>query len=233
MNSEIRSQILLHAKQEYPKECCGLIYIKNGKEFYHPCKNISERSSQFSIDPRDFASIEAIGTILKIVHSHPNQNALPSSSDLTSCEITKLPWVIVSYPNGHFHEFSPSGYKAPLIGREFHYGVHDCFALVCDWYKEVKNIELPDYPEHEWEWWKKDQNIFEENIEAWGFKKVDKLEEPGDLILMQVRSKVANHLAIYLGNNIILHHCEGRLSSKDVYGGWFRKCTRFIVRYAK
>ena len=36
-------------------------------------------------------------------------------------------------------------YKPPLLGREWVWGVTDCWSLVVDWYKEEKGIKLKDY----------------------------------------------------------------------------------------
>ena len=41
-----------------------------------------------------------------------------------------------------------------------------------------------------------------------------------------------NHVGVYVGDNEILHHMQGRLSCKQDYTGWFRKCTGRVVRYA-
>jgi cell wall-associated NlpC family hydrolase len=54
---------------------------------------------------------------------------------------------------------------------------------------------------------------------------------PGDCFLMQVASPVPNHAAVYLGDGLILHHLQGRLSSRDVYGGYWQKVTTHVLRY--
>ncbi len=53
----------------------------------------------------------------------------------------------------------------------------------------------------------------------------------GDVFLMQVNSEVPNHAAIYLGDGLILHHLQGRLSSRDVYGGYWQKITTHTLRH--
>jgi cell wall-associated NlpC family hydrolase len=55
----------------------------------------------------------------------------------------------------------------------------------------------------------------------------------GDLILMQIRSRnrVPNHAAIYLGDGMMLHHLHSRLSSRDIYGGYWQEVTRSIWRH--
>ncbi|WP_405051537.1 NlpC/P60 family protein [Silvimonas sp.] len=66
-----------------------------------------------------------------------------------------------------------------------------------------------------------------------GFVRVNDDLQPGDVILMQVRSPHdANHSAVYLGDGFMLHHLYGRLSSRDVFGGYWRECARGYVRYA-
>ena len=42
---------------------------------------------------------------------------------------------------------------------------------------------------------------------------------------MHLEADVPNHAGIYLGDNVILHHVQGRLSSRDVYGGYFIQST--------
>ena len=42
LSQDIKDQILNHAKEETPKECCGLIIIRKGRTKYIRCKNIAE-----------------------------------------------------------------------------------------------------------------------------------------------------------------------------------------------
>jgi proteasome lid subunit RPN8/RPN11 len=221
-----------HAESEYPKESCGLVVIKGGKQVYFPCKNLADNQlDHFIIDPEDYAKAEDMGEIVKVVHSHPNIAPLPSEGDKVSCELSGLPWVIVNWPTGDIHEFEPSGYVAPLIGREFFHGVLDCYSLIRDYYKQNLNIELMDF-EREPQWWLKNQNLYIENFEKAGFIEVpiEDLKEH-DILLMQVGSPVINHGAIYIGNNQIIQHCAGRLSSRDVFGGGWQRATRIVVRH--
>jgi cell wall-associated NlpC family hydrolase len=72
-----------------------------------------------------------------------------------------------------------------------------------------------------------------ENFAQAGFSPVDASDlQTGDCFLMQVASSVPNHAAVYLGDGLILHHLQGRLSSRDVYGGYWQKVTTHILRYA-
>ena len=48
---------------------------------------------------------------------------------------------------------------------------------------------------------------------------------------MKLDSVVPNHAAIYLDDMIILHHVQGRLSSRDVYGGYYQKVTELCLRH--
>ena len=38
--------------------------------------------------------------------------------------------------------YEPSGYKPPLLGRHWVWGITDCLSLVTDWYFEKKGIVL-------------------------------------------------------------------------------------------
>ncbi len=229
MNEKTKAAILAHAEAEYPRECCGVVIVVKGRERYLPCRNIATANEHFAIDPADWAAAEDQGDITTVVHSHCNLPPFPSQADRVGCEQTGLPWLIASWPTGQINEIQPEGYVAPLIGREFCHGVLDCYALVRDFYAHELKIDLPDF-EREDEWWLKNQNLYLENFERAGFVRVDDLQ-PHDGILIQVASDVPNHAAVYLGDNVILHHVMQRLSCREVYGGYWHKHTYCVVRH--
>lgn len=232
MRDLTKAQILAHAKADFPREVCGLITVLKGKEIYVPCKNIAESDQDFIMDPIDYANAEDASDIVAIVHSHCNLPAKASQADLVGCENSKMPWHIVSLPSETWETIKPSGYEAPLIGRTFHHGVLDCYSLVRDWYKKEKNISLPDFDRVE-KWWEKGQELYLENFGKAGFYEIPDIfkMEPGDVILMQIASDAVNHSGIYLGDNIMLHHSMNRLSCREVFGGYWLKNTRKVVRY--
>ena len=88
---------------------------------------------------------------------------------------------------------------------------------------------LPDFERHD-EWWLQGKNLYEENFEKCGFKPILRDElRTGDLIFMKVMSPVSNHAAIYLGDGMMLHHIQSRLSTRDMYGGfWLENTTRYL-----
>lgn len=231
MEAKTKSDILEHARKEFPKECCGLIIVEKGKETYVPCNNVFSGNDSFIIDPKDYIGAYARGSLLSVVHSHCNARALPSQIDLVSCETTKLPWHIVSIPNEEWVYFEPTNYKAPLIGRQYKYGVLDCLTVVVDWYREVRGISLNPHLDRPDKWWEQGGNLFMDKFEEDGFEKVTGPLVEGDVILMQLCAKVVNHIGVYLEPNLMLHHMGNRLSTRDIYGGWYRKNCRCVVRY--
>jgi len=219
-----------HAEDCYPRESCGLIVSINGVDTYRRARNRARGTDHFALDPEDYANAEAEGEIVALVHSHPDAPAHPSAADLVSCEASGLPWHIISLPGRVWSGCSPSGYKAPLIGRPFFHGVLDCWALIRDAFKEMRGIDLPDF-ERDDDWWHHGGDMYMQNYAKAGFHAVGDGPKPFDVILMQVASPVVNHAALYLGDDVILHHLQRRLSCRDVYGGYWRKSTLLIVRH--
>jgi proteasome lid subunit RPN8/RPN11 len=233
-----------HALTESPRECCGVIVKspltpvlqKGGSvaegDFYVPCRNLSDSPhEQFVLCPQDWAAAEERGEITTIVHSHPFASVEASEADKVACEASGLPWLIVNPQTGDYQRIEPAGYVADLIGRPFVYGVHDCYSLVLDYYQRELGITLKHYVRDDrFGWWKDGQDLYMDRFSESGFFEVD---EPvtGDLILMQIESPVANHLAIYLGDNLMLHHLVHQLSRRDVYGGYWQKHTVKYLRF--
>ncbi|HDW2398896.1 TPA: C40 family peptidase, partial [Enterobacter cloacae] len=50
-------------------------------------------------------------------------------------------------------------------------------------------------------------------------------------IMMSVQASVTNHAAVYVGDNIILHHLFGHLSSRTPYGKYYRDRTVRVARH--
>jgi proteasome lid subunit RPN8/RPN11 len=235
LTDELRQAMIDHAAAEQPRECCGLIVrvADDGILRYLAARNIfvgRAGQDRFSLDPDDYAAAEDTGTVLAVVHSHPNASANPSMADRVGCEKSGLPWVVVGWPSGVMKELAPEGWQAPYKGREFAHGVLDCYTLIQDWYWRELHLTLPDF-EREDDWWLKGQDLYMQGFAEAGFVQVQGQPQRHDVVLMQVASAKANHGAIYLGGDKLLHHLWARLSCEDVYGGYWLRHTGVLLRH--
>ena len=224
---------LKHAKEQDPRESVGVLIVIKGKEQYYPCNNLSTYSQQcFILDPEDYVKADALGEITAIVHSHPVTPPSPSQADKVSCEQSGLKWHIVNPKTETWGYCEPTGYKPPLIGRQWVWGVTDCWSLVRDYYKENKNIILRDWerPTTPEEFIK--NPMFEKCAADTGFAELkpdDKLQN-GDLLFMSILANGLNHVAVFIDGDV-LHHLADRLSTKEPYNQWLLKCTGKRYRY--
>jgi proteasome lid subunit RPN8/RPN11 len=243
MKPGTQASIHTHALAEYPRECCGVVIVAKGRERYVPCRNVASTPSEhFVIHRDDQVAAEEAGEITAIVHSHPDAPAKPSEADRVQCEVSEVPWVIVSVMPGdgkpviaETRTIEPSGYEAPYVGRSWSHGVLDCWALCRDWYAREWGVTLPDPPRAD-DWWNDGESALYNDaaLRDANFVPVSPAEiAPGDLILMQIRSRnrVPNHAAVYIGDGLILHHLHSRLSSRDTFGGYWQEVTRSVWRH--
>jgi len=232
LSKTIQQQALEHAKAEFPAESCGLVAVIKGRKRYFPCRNLAETPDEhFVLDPLEYAEVEDQGEIVAVVHSHPKTNHAPSQADRVACEKSELPWHIVNPQTEQWGYCEPEGFELPYVGREFVFGIVDCYSLCRDWYKREFGLDLKDYDRRD-QFWLKGESLYMDNFAKEGFHQIP-LEELqyGDAILMNMESSLPNHAAVYLGDQLIIHHLQRRLSSRDLYGGYYLKSTACALRH--
>lgn len=231
--SAILDEVRAHAAECAPRECCGLAVVVLGKLRYWRCRNDYAGSDDvFVLNPDDYARAEDAGAVVGIVHSHVGLPPEPSMADKVAIEHWGLPWLIVNHPVGTWQVVEPSGFKAPLLGRPFAHGVLDCYSLCRDYYRETCGLILPDFPRAKYWWELPGQNLYLDHFREAGFFEIDERDlREHDGILMQAGADRPNHAAIYIGDQRIIQHVLGRLSSRDVWGGWWRKNATHFLRH--
>ncbi len=81
-------EIIAHAREETPNECCGIIAGRGGHaERLYRAANAERSPYRYEIDPQDLfrihSEVESLGwEFVAIYHSHPASQAYPSPTDL-------------------------------------------------------------------------------------------------------------------------------------------------------
>lgn len=231
--SDLREQLVVAAQLDFPNEACGLVVAQtSGKWRLVRANNMAfEPRITFDLDPDAWLEVQDDEEVIGIYHSHPSGIAEPSLADLSACEASGLPWHIVGYQTGDYRAFQPSGFRAPYLKRPYVFGVHDCYGIVRDWYLWEWDIELPDVIRRDL-FWKNGQDLFMDNFQHCGFQNVGDVPiEVGDLFILQVKSDLPNHMMLYIGDGVVLHHASGRLSSREVWGGFWAKHSLLHLRH--
>lgn len=217
------------ARHHMPREACGVVVRGRLEEV----TNRSTELDHFAMDRDEYFTLTKDGGLDAIVHSHAYLPPVASQADRAMCETTAVPWLIVSVPTEQWTVIEPDGYVAPLIGRQWCHGSLDCWGLVRDGFRAFTGKTPPDFV-RDWDWWHQGQNTILENVEAAGFVLLGQDTAPRhcDIILMQFRSEVPNHLGLYVApEGLLLHQLFGRTSVRETYGGFFQQITRYIARH--
>ncbi|MDC9606633.1 C40 family peptidase [Xenorhabdus griffiniae] len=231
LRKHIIRAIMAHAQNTYPAECCGLVIQHHRRQRYLPCRNTAAApTEQFSIHPDDYAAAEDQGTLVAIVHSHPDATTQPSQLDIAQCDLSQVPWVIASWPEGDIRTVMPTEGIKPLIGRPFVHGIWDCYAIVRDWYRSERGISIPDFARTDG-WWERGENLYMKHYAAAGFVLCHGELQAGDVIIMQVQADEPNHAGLYLGDGLMLHHLYGQLSKREPYHGYWQERTMVTLRH--
>ena len=218
-------------KKYYPREGCGVLAVSKGELKWFPCDNVATNQEDFIIDSRQYLDIAKRYDIVGIVHSHPDSSCEPSEADIKACNAIGKPYYIFSYPEMEMHLLEPQRDTKPLYGREYEFGVTDCFEAMRD-YLQTQNIEIPARAAFEDDWWERGLDYFtDEVIKDYGYSRVEGNMQENDVLIFTVRSVVGNHCGVYLGDDIFYHHAENRLSCRENLYPFWKKYLTGVYRY--
>lgn len=228
-DSDVIAEIKSHARSEYPKESCGLVI--NGR--YFACLNTAEDPyKDFTIDNGTYLDAVKLG-LDAVVHSHPDGKRCPSGSDMRSQIAMDVKWGILVVTKEIVSDIIWWGGDTPippLLERPFVHGITDCYALIRDYYRLEQNIFLPDWP-RDMEWWNKNQDLYMDNFAEQGFTAISVATDApqiGDACLCKLFSSVNNHAGVYVGDGLILHHLQNRISCHEPVYRWMNHISIWL-----
>jgi [CysO sulfur-carrier protein]-S-L-cysteine hydrolase len=102
----IYDELLTHAREDTPNECCGLIGGKDGvAETVYRARNAEASPLRYNLDPQDqfriMTKMEERGEELSaIYHSHTASPAYPSQTDINLAAYPDALYLIVSLAEG-------------------------------------------------------------------------------------------------------------------------------------
>lgn len=97
-------EIITHAREEAPRECCGILAGKDGKPLrLYRARNAEESGYFYSIDAADlyriYSETQSSGwQFVAIYHSHPRGEAVPSPVDIAQASWTGTQETIDLWP---------------------------------------------------------------------------------------------------------------------------------------
>lgn len=216
---EASASARIHALAEWPREACGVVV----RGTYIGLRNLAADSEQHFQVPG--ATWLEHGRVEAVIHSHcaPRHGRTPSGGDLRGQIETAVPWGIVLCDGqaasgplwwGDFR------LDDPLFGREYLWGISDCWSVVRSWHWQRRGVKMRDFP--------RDEGVFlagadliAGNAEAAGLLPIaDDEVMPGDIAFLRIRGTVVNHCAVADDGGMLLHHLPRRLSCRQPVGMW-------------
>jgi proteasome lid subunit RPN8/RPN11 len=107
LTSEIREEMLAHAREDLPNECCGLLGGGSDRvpRTLYKASNAEASPLRYSLDAKDQFRImqemeEAGEELVGIYHSHTKSAAYPSQTDINLATYPGAAYLIVSLAEG-------------------------------------------------------------------------------------------------------------------------------------
>lgn len=231
MNDFVKKQIKTYFLSNTKEEMCGVVSSGGNGLIFHRISNIHhDKKNNFKLHYEEFLNVILdYGEIKYIVHSHINGKG-PSFVDKINCNNTKIDYIIYDILNNEFYYLKPKNIN--YLNLPFEIGVNDCYSLVRNFYYHELDIQLHDYSRNE-SWFTENKFIFDGNFKNEDFYVIDiKDLQEFDCILFALSSKnESNHIGIYLGNNIFLHHPRNKNSQLQELNDVYKRKIKYAIRH--
>lgn len=121
-----------------------------------------------------------------------------------------------------------------LLGRRYVNGKQDCYGLAQAYFKDTHNIDLVNFARPTRFWEVEGYDLIHDLLPPETWKSVGlntKNLQVGDGLIFALHSKYANHLGVYVGNGLFIHHQYGRLSKEENLSGAWTSRLLLVVRH--
>lgn len=235
-DQSIINDAIEHAKEDWPNEACGAIINDKYERFENKAHLRGEnKSDSFLIKDNDFNLAYINNEVQCVIHSHNDYNKASKQDQIQQTEM-EIPFGIINLKNKsviHVVFWGDNIRIEPLKGRQFFYGVWDCLGIVRDYYRLNYNIISPN-PARDFAFWFKGVSMFEEytkeNMMPFNYVEVDNAQ-PGDVLFYNIHgTKYVNHCAIYLKQDLVLHHLDHEIS-KTYPMTYYRQFLMKVMRF--
>lgn len=242
LTEEIKGQIIEHANSSNNEVCGFLIYTDQGIQVQKK-ENLINSATEFMMKIDEQVKYAAY------YHSHIDFDSI-SDADIIVSERLGLSCIVYNKQSGSFHIYSPNSYKIQYTDRPFLLGFADCFWLVKDYFCHDLNIHLipetqllkENLSKEQYESAMtqrfsneaeavKDNTYLKTYFEMNGFKQVSNLKKNDVLIMRTKHFNFPIHCAVYLGNDMILHHPGNKPSLIEKLSNQHKKWVIYIMRH--
>ena len=255
----VTDQARAHAAECFPTESCGLVLATLSEDTfaYEPHQNLAPNpENNFLIDSASLVNAMKSDLLRAVVHSHPHPAPpCPSASDMEAQTAFEIPWGIVPVDSAgeaaepfFFGDQAPRPWidrarvigPAALTGLPYRHGVTDCYTVIRDYFLAVRNVTLPEVPRG----WHGDApagvelDLYSKLLQPeFGFTQIAHCAAlPGDvLLIMTGAAEHANHAAVLVSNDHLLHHAGGgnawdedKKSAIDLASRWQKHVTMVL-----
>lgn len=106
-----------------------------------------------------------------------------------------------------------------LLGRRYLAGQDDCYGLAMNYYRDVYGFQLTDFARPDGWWNEPDFDLISDmiHVDKWGLKSLNprSLKTGDGLVFSLLQAGRANHVGVYVGNGLFIHHVFGRISVEE------------------
>lgn len=205
-----------HAFKMFPNESVGIVV----NDTYIPVENTHDDPlNHFQVS--DDVVVKYGKDIQAVIHSHnlDIHPGHPSEHDMLVQEKWAVPFgiqLINKNGPGNIVWWGDQLPTAHYVGRPYIYGIYDCYSVWRDYYRVELGVPMPVFPRRD-DFWETGNNMIEGNAISCGFEQIEFDEmQPNDVILLKIRSNIANHGVLYMGGDKGLHHLPYKTSSHEI-----------------